>query len=452
MPGRTQELGGGLAELRVVIDYEYVHNAPCVWTPMSRNPMLPSLSDLQLNASPTLYFGRRTRLGRCRLTWHGARLMRYIAGKMRALWHRHPVVFVIVLALLLRLVWLQIAFLGLPFQVSLHRFPHVSAAGHGYFHTPVQALDMWARWDALFYLNIAESGYAEPPDNLRVAFFPLYPACIAALAALTHTAPLGCALALGNVADVAGWLLVAALARLRLGPERALWAVLAFVLFPTRNFGFSAYSEGIFLGLSSAAFLFYERGQVKRAAGVCAIVSAARPQGVFVGFALLVEALWARYRGKKDAPSCGATALLLLSPLGLVSYMAYLQAQFGRPLYFLQVQNVWRRALTLPVNAFFANGEPHNHLALWFGVAVFTSMCLWRRPVRDLFYVGLSLLLPMSTGSVMSMARFVGVLFPLFLHVAWTLPAARGRRAYALVTAVYIVIFAFKIGQGAKVT
>src|SRR5690349_14629922 len=38
---------------------------------------------------------------------------------------------------------------------------------------PVGALDAWNRWDAAWYIPIADSGYA--PDPLRSAFFPVYP-------------------------------------------------------------------------------------------------------------------------------------------------------------------------------------------------------------------------------------------------------------------------------------
>src|SRR5262245_52082796 len=38
---------------------------------------------------------------------------------------------------------------------------------------PLGALDTWNRWDASWYLPIADSGYL--PDSHRTAFFPLYP-------------------------------------------------------------------------------------------------------------------------------------------------------------------------------------------------------------------------------------------------------------------------------------
>src|SRR5947199_1053148 len=67
---------------------------------------------------------------------------------------------------------------------------HLSANGHPF-------INMWSRWDAGWYLEIAQNGYSFTPGKQSdVAFFPLYPNLIRLL---HHVVPLS---------RDAGWLLV----------------------------------------------------------------------------------------------------------------------------------------------------------------------------------------------------------------------------------------------------
>jgi hypothetical protein len=208
------------------------------------------------------------------------------------LWETRPLLFTCLLALTVRLAWFGIAQLGVPFHFDGSRFHHQSATGLGYQFSTVQAVDMWTRWDAFFYVTIAQEGYGKVLGDLRAAFFPLYPLLCRAVASLSGLRMPIAALCVANVADLLGWCLFTKLARFRLPPRPALWALLAFAAFPTRNFGFSAYSEGLFLALSVGAFLAFERRRWGVLALCLALVSATRPQGIGVGIALGAQALW----------------------------------------------------------------------------------------------------------------------------------------------------------------
>ena len=372
-----------------------------------------------------------------------------LTARIDDFWQRYPVRFALLLSLAVRLVWAFIALLGLPFQYPLERFAHESASHLGYYHTPIQAIDMWARWDSNYYLDIAMQGY---DSGLRLAFFPLFPLLIRGLHALTGWWEVTCGLLLANVCDIAGWALLAMLARQRLGPRKALMALVAFAIFPSRNFGFSVYTEGLFLMLSVGAFYLYERRAYGAAAVLCSLVSALRPQGILVGAALAIDALIAWRHQKHGAPTTAQLFAFALVPAGMLSFIAFLWLQFGRPLAFLQVQSVWHRHFSLPLVTFFLHGEPHEHAALIAAVALCLTMLRWGQPVRDTLYVALSLLVPMSTGSLMSMPRFVGILFPLFLFAPVVIrPQSRRARFYVTVALVYCCVMAFKVGQGAKV-
>jgi hypothetical protein len=150
---------------------------------------------------------------------------------------------------------------------------------------------------------------------------------------------------------------------------------------------------------------------------------------------------------------------LALVPLGLLTYMAYLWVLRGDPLYFSHVQSHWGRHLALPwasvshafkliTHAHAAQTITNNALevsftALMLGVLVAGA---WRLRPSYSVYMALSILVPMSTSSLMSMPRFALVLFPMFVMFAlWGARASVNNAIVALslpILGLYTVLFA----------
>jgi hypothetical protein len=122
---------------------------------------------------------------------------------------------------------------------------------------------------------------------------------------------------------------------------------------------------------------------------------------------------------------------LALVPLGLLSYMAYLWVLRGDPLYFSHVQAHWGRHLAFPWESVSHTWRiltetrfPQNAMNSALEVG-FTALMLgvliagfWRLRPSYSVYMALSILIPMSTSSLMSMPRFALVLFPMFVMFA----------------------------------
>ena len=122
---------------------------------------------------------------------------------------------------------------------------------------------------------------------------------------------------------------------------------------------------------------------------------------------------------------------LALIPAGLAAYMAYLWVLRGDPLYFSHVQAHWGRQLAAPWVSFghahrlitgpYAPQTVANQLlelaftALMLAVLVVAIRRLCA-PYWPTWLV--SILVPMSTSSLMSMPRFALVLFPMFVIFA----------------------------------
>src|SRR5262245_35677729 len=121
--------------------------------------------------------------------------------------------------------------------------------------------DVWARWDAVHFLRIAEHGYSAT----EAAFYPLYPALVAVAGrALGGHYVLG-GILISLAATLGAFILLERLAEQRLGGNGARRAVLYLAIFPTAFFLQAVYSESLYLFLCLAAFALAERGRLGEA-------------------------------------------------------------------------------------------------------------------------------------------------------------------------------------------
>src|SRR3954454_12206345 len=183
-------------------------------------------------------------------------------------------------------------------------------------------------WDAQWFLHVAKDGY----NPVSAAFFPLYPALVHALAAVTRSSLVGGALPSLLSAGVAAWAL-AEIARPVLGDRGARDAVLYLALFPTAFVFTALYSDALFLALSTLSFLAASRSRTWRAGVLGGLAVATRLVGIALLPALAVL-LWRRGQPQRLVP-------LLLLPLALAAYSVYLHFDSG-----VRDAFAWRTAQT----------------------------------------------------------------------------------------------------------
>jgi len=344
-----------------------------------------------------------------------------------------------------------------------------------------------ARWDAVWYLSIADSGYGEG-ESPRTAFFPLYPLLARGVAELgggSRGALLVASYIVALAALLGALLLLYRLVCLELGRRVAAPTLLLLCAFPGSLFLGAPYSESLFLLASVGAFHAARTGRWAWAGAAAAAASGTRSAGVLLLLPLAVLYLYGPRGDRPDEPSPGRdgwvrslrpvhairaeAGWLLLAPAGLLAYAAYLGAAQGDPLGFASVQESWAREFAGPLggawdglvaawaggrqllsgsreSVFFtaAAGDPfrvaaHN-LAL-FGFLLFglcaTLGVLRRLPFAYGAYVVAALMLPLSypvdPQPLMSLPRFETVLFPIFM---WLALACEERRITNQVAAV----------------
>ena len=215
---------------------------------------------------------------------------------------------------------------------------------------PFGTLNLWSHWDGEHYMYLARSGYLNEPDNVSPAFFPLYSLLIRSFTEFFGGPVEPGALTLWGVilsliALPFALYFIYQIADHLQGERAARVAVLTLAFFPTTFFLNAAYTESLFLALSSGAiWAAMVRKDLFLACVLAGLATATRNVGIFLLVPLAYE--WLRnadyYRWR--------VGYLVLAPTGLIAYMGYLWARFGEPLLFYTEQEDWNRQATGPLD------------------------------------------------------------------------------------------------------
>ncbi|MGP6191920.1 MAG: mannosyltransferase family protein [Vulcanimicrobiaceae bacterium] len=293
-------------------------------------------------------------------------------------------------------------------------------------------LAVWGRWDAVHYLDIARRGYV----GTDMAFFPLFPLLIAVVGRFVGN-DLIAGLLVSNAAFFFGLLFFYKLVEHQYNRAVAHRAIFYISIFPTAVFFSAVYTESLFFALTVASFYYIREHSWLAAGALGALAALTRVEGILlvVPYAIEVFSPGAARSWLHSFASRGRAVKivvgLLLIPAGLGLYMTWLWILNGDPLYFSHVQSHWDRHLAFPWVSVMHSFKEISHADAALTVAnqvlelLFTALMLGLllagfRRLRPSFsaYMALSILVPMSTSSLMSMPRFALVLFPMFVILA----------------------------------
>jgi Mannosyltransferase (PIG-V) len=341
------------------------------------------------------------------------------------------------------------------------------------------------RWDAAFYLSIATHSYHPGPVS---AFFPFYPIAIAGLNVLLGS-PLVAGIAISFVSFAAALYFMHRLVALELGARHARTAVLALAFFPTSLFFSAVYPEALLLALTIGAVYAARTGRWAWAGILGACASATHNAGVLLAIPIAALYLYGP-RADRDRPHVDRDGVhadrhdprdpaipwwrpryaprldslwILLVPLGLVAFFAYMGLEYGDALRPLHLNDtIWHRHFVLlggitqmpsalwhtlhtiataqPSQMFPATNGPYriaaaNMLDLAaLGFALIAAIGVARRlPLAYSAYTIVALVVivsaPKASEPLVSLPRYILVLFPLQMWLAMWLDERRGRAA-----------------------
>jgi hypothetical protein len=306
-------------------------------------------------------------------------------------------------------------------------------------------VDGTRRWDAAWFLLIAEQGYSAEP---AAAFFPAYPLGIRILDELLPVDSLMAALIVSNVSFLLSLVFLYDLTVAEYGAHKTARRTIALLtFFPTSFFFLAPYSEATYLLMTVLAFRAARRGRWSIGGIAGAVTWATRSVGGTLVPALILEAI-------RQGTAVRRIAWALFPIAGLVAYLLWWWTQAGDPFVPITAQSAWYREPSFPLwtlGSGLAIGLRAASDTAWLpeaGDVLLTAVPLvalawgWKRLPAPSYalYAALGFIVPLSFAipqrPLLSMPRFLIVLFPL----AWIAAEAPiSRRSYRFVLAISIV-------------
>ena len=299
---------------------------------------------------------------------------------------------------------------------------------------PADPLSSFIRYDSFHYRTIATDGYTAPD----AAFFPLYPLLVKGVSYVTGSSISISLFITSFVFLIASAIVISYWLRyeLKLRNSRlSPWAVITLIiLFPTSFYLALGYSEGLFIFLTTASLFAYRKGHYWLAALTIAFATATRVQGGALAIFFLLDYLFSRkwVDWEKLIP-------VVAAPIGLVAYMTYLWMTFGNPFEFISAQQNWGRLNgDVLENLISSLRPPYAWYIPVLGVMLWS---VWKYLGKTWFiYCLIFILIPISSGRLDSLNRYMIALPPLFLALSLYLEAKPLQlRTFYIVTSVFLL-------------
>lgn len=324
-------------------------------------------------------------------------------------------------------------FLGIGLVVLPHQNNFLGGEIKNYLNAPL--LWAWGNFDGQHYLSIARYGY----KPLQYFYFPLFPLFVGKVARIFGSDILTYQLSgliVTHVAFILGLFGMWKLFLLDYKRTKVEMAILLLLLFPTSFYFVSFYTESLFFVLAIWSFYFARRKNWPLAGILAGFAAATRIVGLVLLPSLLIEAWLSSGRNLKGF-ILNAFSIILLSPLGLIVYMVYLNKVTGDPLVFFHLISIFgdQRAsnlVILPQVFYRYIFKIFPNLTFYFP-AVFTTVLEFSVGILFLIIVLYGLfklrlsywvyltgvyIIPTLSGSFSSLPRYMLIAFPAFILAA----------------------------------
>lgn len=311
---------------------------------------------------------------------------------------------------------------------------------------------IWANFDGRHFLDIAELGY----DKYNFAFFPLYPLLISFVKNVLPIPALYIGILISMISLFISTIIIYKIIKLDYKENIARLSIILLLFSPLAFFYHSIYADSLFLLFTTASFYFARKGNWFLSGIFGALSVLTRLSGIVLIPALAVE--WYIQNRKslnlRFFLKTGFIALLLTS-LGLIIYMVYLQVFFGDFLLFQKSMLAWNQdKWVFPLQVVWRYLKifylvDKTQLVYWIAVLELFSMMayislaiyVWKkvRASYGVFMIGLLSLIAF-TGTFAGTPRYILHLFPAFLGLALLI---KDKKILMFITMVTYLILGF---------
>lgn len=298
------------------------------------------------------------------------------------------------------------------------------------------------RNDSGWYEIIAENGYPEIPagsvaetqlgshdKQSEWAFFPFYPAINRLFILWFNTdfsiTGLIYSILFSLLAFTGFYMFATAQTGSR---NQAYWLTLVLILFPFHYYFSMMYTEAIFLAFLIFSFIAIYKQKIHYIPFLVIPLVLVRPNGIIALIPLYLYFLERnqvlikysfRWKALLSREIFVKSLSFLTGPLVFILYGIYQQKMTG---YFFAAgvaQAGWYRQFMLPFFSFFRRGDFVTQFNSWYTILfIILGIFSWRKlPLSLNLLIWTGLLVPLFSGSVTSMPRFISVIFPFTLII-----------------------------------
>lgn len=314
--------------------------------------------------------------------------------------------------------------------------------------------DIYCANDCYWYKQIAEQGYEELEKVERIwttetgefrqsswAFFPLYPMInYISLKIFNLDYTLAAFIPSILLTFIAFYLFYLFLISLNLSEKKAWYGLLFFSFFPFHFYFSMYYTESLFLALVLLAFLGVNYNNKLMLITAVLLLPLTRVNGIIVMFPLVLyiaenkKIHWNRLFIVQTYFKEKSLLIPFLSFFSFFSWCAYQYNMTGSFMAFSLAQKGWYKTFQMPYKSLFNSGNldiPYKSIfncanldieilsilvIIYFITAVYQAIKVHKLSFN--IFVLIQMLLPLTAGSVISVPRYVSVLFPLFYPVS----------------------------------
>jgi len=339
---------------------------------------------------------------------------------------RRNILVIIILALLVKLIYLG-------FAAGINKFTNNKNAQIDYS----ELISTLKKNDAFWYEKISITSYPEIENTKDLgyssgsefkqsewAFFPFYPFLVNTLTYIPGVDINLSFLMISLLFSLLGFVLFFVFLKNHLkNPDQSLFITLLLIFFPFHFYFSVFYTEAVFFCFLMGSFISLQQKKYCLTFFLIIPLTLIRPNGIILLvplylFMLENEGILSKENfsiklifSKKNLTR---SLVFLSGPIAFLLYGFYQKSMTGEFFAFSIAQQGWYREFMFPLLALFREGNLANqfnsvYTILFLLLAVFS----WKKfPVSLNVLIWLSLLLPLTSGSVQSMPRFISLIFP----------------------------------------
>lgn len=294
--------------------------------------------------------------------------------------------------------------------------------------------NVFSRWDAGWYLQLARDGYQfVPGQQSNAAFFPVYPFLVRCAhffaPGKSDGSWLNTGIVVSNLILLLGLTYLYRLVRLDFDTSTAQRSILYLLLFPTTLFFSAVYTESSFLCVTVASVYYARKGKWWLSGLFGAVAVVTRSPGIVMAAPLGLEYL--RQRQFKLTRISWDIFAIALPPIALGGFLWFMQWRFGNAFATRDAQFAWAGpggGLSWPWTTaaeFFKgpitmHGGRHSMIDFAFTVFCF-GLCVVSTIRLPMIYAAFGwacLFFTIGWGSFAGMSRYSLAIFPIFVVLA----------------------------------